>query len=72
VRAAMEKASTDDAVMVGDTPWDIKAAEAAGVPTVAVITGGFSRAELEAAGAVAVFESVAELRSGLGDTPLGA
>src|SRR3954471_19771916 len=71
VRAAMEKASTDDAVMVGDTPWDIKAAEAAGVPTVAVITGGFSRAELEEAGAVAVFESVAELRSGLGDTPLG-
>jgi HAD superfamily hydrolase (TIGR01549 family) len=71
VRAAMEKASTDDAVMVGDTPWDIKAAEAADVPTVAVITGGFSRAELEEAGAVAVFESVAELRSGLGDTPLG-
>jgi len=72
VRAAMEKAGSDDAVMVGDTPWDIKAAEAAGVPTVAVITGGFSRAELEEAGAVAVFESVAELRSGLGDTPLGA
>jgi HAD superfamily hydrolase (TIGR01509 family) len=71
VRAAMEKASTKDAVMVGDTPWDVKAAEAAGVPTVAVITGGFSRAELEEAGAVAVFESVAELRSGLGDTPLG-
>jgi len=71
VRAAMEKASTEDAVMVGDTPWDVKAAEAAGVPTVAVITGGFSRAELEEAGAVAVFESVAELRSGLGDTPLG-
>jgi HAD superfamily hydrolase (TIGR01509 family) len=71
VRAAMEKASTEDAVMVGDTPWDVKAAEAAGVPTVAVITGGFSRAELEEAGAVAVFESVAELRSGLDDTPLG-
>jgi HAD superfamily hydrolase (TIGR01509 family) len=71
VRAAMEKASTEDAVMVGDTPWDVKAAEAAGVPTVAVITGGFSRAELEEAGAVAVFESVAELRSRLGDTPLG-
>jgi HAD superfamily hydrolase (TIGR01509 family) len=71
VRAAMDKASTEDAVMVGDTPWDIKAAEAAGVPTVAVITGGFSRAELEEAGAVAVFESVAELRSRLEDTPLG-
>jgi phosphoglycolate phosphatase-like HAD superfamily hydrolase len=57
--------------MVGDTPWDIKAASGAGVPTIAVITGGFSRAELEEAGAAAVFESVAELRTGLEDTPLG-
>jgi HAD superfamily hydrolase (TIGR01509 family) len=72
VRAAMEKAETDDAVMVGDTTWDIKAAGAAGVATIAVITGGFSRAELEEAGAAMVFESVAELRTRLGDTPLGA
>jgi HAD superfamily hydrolase (TIGR01509 family) len=71
VRAALDKASADEAVMVGDTPWDIEAAKRADVPTVAVITGGFSRAELEEAGAVAVFESVTELRSGLADTPLG-
>jgi HAD superfamily hydrolase (TIGR01549 family) len=71
VNAALEKAGGGDAVMVGDTPWDIKAAAAADVPTIAVITGGFSRTELEDAGAAAVFESVAELRSRLGDTPLG-
>ncbi|MEA2411930.1 MAG: hypothetical protein QOC77_2491 [Thermoleophilaceae bacterium] len=71
VNAALSKAGGGDAVMVGDTPWDIKAAAAADVPTIAVITGGFSRAELEDAGAAAVFESVAELRSGLEDTPLG-
>jgi HAD superfamily hydrolase (TIGR01509 family) len=71
VQAALSKAGGGDAVMVGDTPWDIKAAAGAGVPTVAVITGGFSRAELEEAGAAAVFESVAELRTGLEDTPLG-
>ena len=70
VRAAMEKAEPDEAVMVGDTPWDIKAAKAAEVPTIAVITGGFSRAELDEAGAAAVFESVAELRARLDDTPL--
>jgi HAD superfamily hydrolase (TIGR01509 family) len=73
VQAAMDKAgssSEDGAVMVGDTPWDIKAADAAGVETIAVITGGFSRAELDEAGAVAVFESVAELRSRLDETPL--
>jgi hypothetical protein len=36
-----------------------------------VLTGGFSRDELEKAGAVAVFESVAELRQRLDETLLG-
>jgi HAD superfamily hydrolase (TIGR01549 family) len=71
VQAALDKAGGGDAVMVGDTPWDIKAARAADVPTVAVITGGFSRAELEEAGAATVYESVAELRRSLDDSPLG-
>jgi HAD superfamily hydrolase (TIGR01509 family) len=71
VHAAVDKAGGGDAVMVGDTTWDIEAAERAGVPTVAVMTGGFSAAELREAGAAAVFESIAELREKLGDTPLG-
>jgi HAD superfamily hydrolase (TIGR01549 family) len=62
VRAALERAGTDDAVMVGDTPWDIEAARKAGVETVCLITGGFSELELREAGAAAVFESVEELR----------
>ncbi len=70
VLAALEKAGGGEAVMVGDTPWDIKAARKAGVETVCVITGGFSRQELEEAGAVAVFESVDELRKNLDRTPL--
>jgi HAD superfamily hydrolase (TIGR01509 family) len=73
VQAAIDKAgaSDGDAVMIGDTPWDIEAAKRAGVETLAVLTGGFSRDELEEAGAAAVFESVAELRHRLGETPLG-
>ena len=52
----------EDAVVVGDTVWDIQAADAAGLRTVAVLTGGaFSRAELEDAGAVAVYEDCAAL-----------
>jgi HAD superfamily hydrolase (TIGR01509 family) len=70
VKAAMDKAGDDGAVMVGDTPWDIEAARKAGIETIAVITGGFSRAELEEAGAAVVFESVAELRERLDETPL--
>lgn len=72
VSAALERAggSADDAVMVGDTPWDVEAAGNAGVPTVAVRTGGFAVSELEEAGAVAVFESVSELCEKLDQTPL--
>ena len=58
------------AVMVGDTPWDVKAAAAADVETIAVVTGGFSSQELREAGAAAVFESVAELCERLEETPL--
>jgi phosphoglycolate phosphatase-like HAD superfamily hydrolase len=71
VRAAMEKAGGDDAVMVGDSVWDCEAAKRAKLKTIAVLTGGFSRSELEKAGAAAVFESIAELRRGLAKTPLG-
>jgi HAD superfamily hydrolase (TIGR01549 family) len=70
VIAAMEKAQDLSAVMVGDTTWDIAAAEAAEVKTVAVLTGGFSEAELREAGAVAVFESLVELSENLDSTPL--
>ena len=56
--------------MVGDSVWDCEAAERAGVPTVAVLTGGFSEQELRAAGAVCVFERLVELRANIASTPL--
>jgi HAD superfamily hydrolase (TIGR01549 family) len=70
VQAALEKAGTRDAAMLGDTPWDVEAARKAGLETVCVITGGFSEQELRDAGAVAVFESLRELRERLDETPL--
>jgi HAD superfamily hydrolase (TIGR01549 family) len=71
VEAALEKAGTREAVMVGDSVWDIEAAKNTGIETIAVLTGGFSVAELEERGAAKVFESIAELRERLGETPLG-
>jgi HAD superfamily hydrolase (TIGR01549 family) len=59
VHAALEKAGgSEGAVMVGDSVWDVKAAKAAGIPTLAVLTGGFSEAELRDAGAVQVVETI--------------
>jgi HAD superfamily hydrolase (TIGR01509 family) len=71
VNAALQKAGTEDAVMVGDTPWDIEAATKAGIPTIAVLTGGFGADELTDAGAAIVLESIQELRERIGETPLG-
>jgi HAD superfamily hydrolase (TIGR01509 family) len=54
--------SPEETVAVGDSVWDVEAAKEAGVRTAAVMTGGaFSRAELEEAGAYAVYEDCAEL-----------
>jgi len=63
VDAALQKADPDGAaVMIGDSTWDARAASKAGIPTVAVLTGGFSREELREAGAAEVVESIEELR----------
>lgn len=73
VRAALEKAGVeaDRAVMVGDARWDVEAAAKAGVETLCVMTGGWSKQELREAGAAAVFESADELRRRLDETLLG-
>ena len=71
VKAALEKAGTGEAVLVGDTPWDVEAAHKAGLETICVLTGGaFSREQLRDTGAAAVFESVQELRDHLDEAPL--
>jgi HAD superfamily hydrolase (TIGR01509 family) len=51
----------EDAVFVGDTVWDIKAAGRAGVPCIGVCSGGISEADLRDAGAVDVYPDVASL-----------
>jgi HAD superfamily hydrolase (TIGR01509 family) len=69
---ALEEAGTapEATVVVGDTVWDVKAATRAGLPCVGVTTGGISRSELEAAGAMAVYEDLGALLDGLEHSPL--
>jgi HAD superfamily hydrolase (TIGR01509 family) len=61
VTLAAEQAGGRPLVMIGDAPWDCEAAARVGVPTLALLTGGFCRHELEQAGALAVFQDAAEL-----------
>src|SRR4051794_10202716 len=69
VLAALEKAGADadDAVMIGDSVWDCRAAKEAGVRSIGVLTGGFSEEELLEAGASKVFRSVEDLRQEVDD-----
>jgi HAD superfamily hydrolase (TIGR01549 family) len=66
VRAALRKAGADEGVMIGDSVWDCEAAGRVEMPTIGVLTGGYSADELTEAGATRVFESIAELREDLG------
>jgi HAD superfamily hydrolase (TIGR01509 family) len=72
IQAGVEKAGGGKAVMIGDSTWDCEAAKRAGLETVAVLTGGFSEAELREAGALAVYSSIEDLRQSLDETPLAA
>lgn len=71
VRLALELAGAEagQAVFVGDTVWDMEAAARAGVRSVAVLSGGIPRADLERAGADAFFRDVADLLARLDESP---
>ena len=51
----------DEAIVIGDTPYDVIAAKRAGLECIAVLSGGFAEAELRGAGAMAVYQDAADL-----------
>lgn len=65
VEAALERAGTRAAVMIGDSRWDVESAANAGLATICVITGGWSEQELLDAGATRVFDSLLTLADAL-------
>jgi pyrophosphatase PpaX len=63
VRVALDRLGhpPEEALFVGDSPFDMAAGRAAGVLAVAACWGPFPRAELEVAGADHFLDSLAEL-----------
>jgi HAD superfamily hydrolase (TIGR01509 family) len=61
----------DDAIVVGDSVWDVEAARRAGLPCIGMETGGFSRLELEDAGAVEVYVEPLDLLEHLDTSRIG-
>ncbi len=62
---ALERVGRPAAVTFGDSTWDAVAAGRLGLPAVEVRTGGFGADELRAAGAVEVYDSLADVKADL-------
>jgi HAD superfamily hydrolase (TIGR01509 family) len=70
IHAALKRAraSASDALMIGDTPYDIAAANRAGVGAIAFRCGGWSDLDLQ--GALAIYDGPWDLLRRLDDSPL--
>lgn len=70
IRAALDRAgcAPGDALMLGDTPYDVEAARKAGVGTIALRCGGWDDRALD--GALAVYDDAAALLAQLEASPL--
>ena len=70
---AMARAGADasDTVMVGDAVWDVEAARNAGVPCIALRSGGTGPDELREAGAIAVYDDPAGLLASIRESAIG-
>jgi len=72
--AALEKLgnpSTDEVIVVGDTPYDAEAAGKIGLPIIGVLCGGFPKTELRRAGCIAIYQDPADLLLNYESSPLG-
>jgi HAD superfamily hydrolase (TIGR01549 family) len=67
LEVAVERVDGSSSLLVGDTIWDVEAAHRAGIPTIGVLSGGVSEAELRDAGAAWVVEDVQALRDQIGE-----
>ncbi|MGH3414605.1 MAG: HAD family hydrolase [Marmoricola sp.] len=67
LEAALESVGGSRAVVVGDSLWDVQSARRAGLPMVAVLTGGISRQELLDEGACQVYDEPVDVLEALDD-----
>ena len=59
------KLSPEQAIALGDTPWDAQSAGRAGVHTIGVECGGWAEADLRKAGCIEVYRDPADLLTNL-------
>jgi len=67
VEEALSRLDSDRACVIGDSPYDVEAAQRSGLPAYGLLTGGYGREELERAGAVAVYDDLDDLLAHVDD-----
>jgi len=74
VQVALARAEVQpgEAIMVGDSVWDVRGAAAAGVPCIGLLSGGTGRLELLEAGAIAVYDDAGDLLAHLDESPIAS
>lgn len=68
--ADLRNVAPTEAMVVGDTPYDMLAASGAGLRAIGVLSGGFPADALRGTGAVQIYRDVAELLERFEDSPL--
>lgn len=61
----------DEAIVVGDTPYDAEAAGKLSLQTIGVLCGGFQEENLRQAGCIAIYQDPADLLAHYDESPLG-
>jgi HAD superfamily hydrolase (TIGR01509 family) len=68
--ARLNGLAPDEAIVVGDTPYDAEAAAKAGLRTIGVLCGGFPESSLRNAGCIAIYRDPADLLAGYDQSPI--
>jgi HAD superfamily hydrolase (TIGR01509 family) len=70
--ARLDGVAPDEAIVIGDTPYDAKAASRAGMRTIGLLSGGFPEEALLESGVIAVYQDIADLLEHFEQSPLAS
>ena len=70
--AKLAPVTPDEAVVIGDTPYDAEAARKAQLKSIGVLSGGFTEQALKDAGCIAVYRDVEDLLRHYDSSPLAS
>jgi HAD superfamily hydrolase (TIGR01549 family) len=68
--AKVDGVVSSEAIVVGDSPYDVEAANKASLPTIGFLCGGFAKEKLIESGCIAIYQDAADLLANYEQSPL--